>query len=63
MCIASIYRQKGQETEKIMEEVVSMDIENNDIRLNTILGERKTITGSVKHVDFLKHTVTIQPTA
>jgi predicted RNA-binding protein len=41
--------------------VVSMDIDNKKINLTTILGERKTLTGTVKYVDFLKHTVLIEP--
>jgi predicted RNA-binding protein len=40
---------------------VAMDIDKSNISLTTILGEKQTLTGNVKHVDFLKHTVLIEP--
>ena len=61
MCIATIYETKSGGTEQILEEVVSMDIQDSNIDLITILGEKQTLTGTVKHVDFLKHTVVIEP--
>ena len=61
MCIATIYEKKSGGNEQVLQEVVSMDIEDGNINLTTILGEKQTLTGSIKHVDFLKHTVVIEP--
>lgn len=61
MCIATIYKNNTGSIEQIFQEVVSMDIENSNINMTTILGERKTLEGIVKHIDFLKHTVIIEP--
>jgi predicted RNA-binding protein len=61
MCIATIYAAKSGGNEQVLEEVVSMDIQDGNIHLITILGEKQTLTGTVKHVDFLKHTVIIEP--
>jgi predicted RNA-binding protein len=61
MCIATIYKVKSGANEQVLEEVVYMDIEDGNINLTTILGEKQTLTGAVKHVDFLKHTVIIEP--
>ena len=61
MCIATIYEAKSGGNEQLLEEVVSMDIQDDNINLTTILGDRQTITGTVKYVDFLKHTVIIEP--
>jgi predicted RNA-binding protein len=61
MCIATIYKQKAEGNEQILQEVVAMDIDKSNISLTTILGEKQTLTGNVKHVDFLKHTVLIEP--
>lgn len=62
MCIATIYEAKSEGNEQVLEEVVSLDIQDGNINLTTILGEKQTLTGIVKHVDFLKHTVLIEPT-
>ena len=61
MCIATIYEKKSGGNEQVLQEVVSMDIEDGNVNLTTILGEKQTLTGSIKHVDFLKHTVVIEP--
>lgn len=60
MCIATIYEKKSGGNEQVLQEVVSMDIQDGNINLITILGEKQTLTGTVKHVDFLKHTVIIE---
>jgi predicted RNA-binding protein len=61
MCIATIYEKKAGGNKQVLQEVVSMDVENSNINLITILGEKQTLTGTVKRVDFLKHTVIIEP--
>jgi predicted RNA-binding protein len=61
MCIATIYEVKSGGNEQVLEEVVYMEIQDGNINLTTILGEKQTLTGTVKHVDFLKHTVIIDP--
>ena len=60
MCIATIYVDDAGEMEKVMQDVVSVDLKGHSILLTTILGEKKLLSAKVKHIDFLKHSVTIE---
>ncbi len=60
MCIATVYINDSGEIEKVMQDVVSIESEGSGILLTTLLGEEKLLTATIKHVDFLKHTVTVE---
>ena len=60
MCIATVYVDDAGQMEKVMQDVVSVEFENNGILLTTILGEERLLVGKIKHIDFLKHTVTVE---
>ena len=60
MCIATIYVDNAGKVEKVMQDVVSIILEDNGILLTNILGEEKLMNGNIKNIDFLKHLVTIE---
>ena len=60
MCIATVYAEGSENNESIMQDVVKMKFTDNGISLLDILGEEKRLDASVKSVDFIKHTVTIE---
>ena len=60
MCIATVYVDDEGQVEKVMQDVVSVILEDNGILLTTILGEEKLLNGKIKNIDFLKHLVTIE---
>lgn len=60
MCIATVYAAGTESTESIMQDVVKMSFTDGGISLLDILGEEKLLDASVKSVDFIKHTVTIE---
>lgn len=60
MCIATVYDNSANK-EMLLQDVVSLDIDNEKVLLTTILGERKSIDARIKHIDFLKHNIIIEP--
>ena len=60
MCIATVYAEGAENNESIMQDVVKMKFTDDGISLLDILGEEKLLDASVKSVDFIKHTVTIE---
>jgi len=61
MCIATIYVYDGNRTQEVMRDVVSVEPENDGILLTTILGEEELLRGRIKNIDFLKHSVIVEP--
>ena len=60
MCIATVYSDDAGKLELLMQDVVSIESDENDMLLNTILGEKKLLKARIKYVDFLKHSVTVE---
>ena len=57
MCEAKIYITKNGDEERIMEDVVLVQPEGDAYLLVSLLGEQKLVKGTIKKIDFLKHTV------
>ncbi len=57
MCEAKVYLSEGGEEQKIMEDVVLVQPENDAYLLVNILGEQKLVQGRIEKIDFLKHTI------
>lgn len=60
MCIATVYVDEAGQKETVMQDVVSVELEDHGILMTTILGEEKLLKAKIKSIDFLKHTVTIE---
>ena len=43
-----------------MEEVASLRLEDERLRLRTLLGEQKEIEANIKEIDFLTHSITLE---
>lgn len=60
MCIATVYSESATgKKDMIMEDVTYLDLSGKDITIVSLLGESKTLPASIKHIDFVKHTVTL----
>jgi len=57
MCEATVYLTEDGQEKEIMREVVLVQPEGNAWLLVTLLGEQKLVRGTIKKLDFLKHTV------
>ncbi len=61
MCQAKVYiRQDGREIE-IMKEVIEIVVEPDGLVLKSFFEDPKRIKGRISRIDFLKHTVIIEP--
>jgi hypothetical protein len=54
MCELKVVLVKDGERKTIMEAVTKMVVVGDSIELYSILGERETVSGSIKEVDFSK---------
>ena len=59
MCIASVYYTTSKE-KPLMQDVVSLENDQDFVHMVTILGEKKSVRADIKLIDFLKHTVIIE---
>jgi predicted RNA-binding protein len=57
MCEATVYLTEDGQEKKIMQDVVLVQPEGDAWLLVTLLGEQKLVRGTIKKLDFLKHTV------
>jgi predicted RNA-binding protein len=51
VCLAKVYLKKGGD-ESLIQDIAYMRLHDDQVELETLLGEEKTITGKVVEVDF-----------
>jgi len=62
MCQATVYLiEKGQEKKEIKRDVVLLEPVEEGVRLHVFFEEAMTVPARIGRVDFLKHTVTLEP--
>ena len=54
MCELNAVLVRGDERELVMESVTKMLVDGDSVELVGIFGDRKTVSGSIKEVDFTK---------
>jgi len=60
MCLAKVYLKEKDEKELVLESVAFVQIEDKQIRLATIFGERKEIEAGIKEIDFQNASVILE---
>ena len=60
MCLSKAYVVKNGDRELLMEEVASIDFKDDKLRLKTLFGEEKEISGSIKRIDFMSHNILLE---
>ena len=60
MCLSKAYVDKNGNKELLMEEIASIDILDNKLRLKTLFGEEKEVAASIKHIDFMTHSLLLK---
>lgn len=61
MCQAKVYLERGGKLEMVMEDVIHLRVDGDTIWLTRFFEEPKSVEGTLREADFLKHTVTIEP--
>ena len=57
MCLSKAYVDKNGKRELLMEEVVSLEVADERLRLKTLFGEQKEIGANIRQIDFLTHSI------
>lgn len=52
MCEINVFLLRGDERERVMDSVAKIIVEGDSIELTGILGDRMTVEGSVKEINF-----------
>lgn len=55
MCEINVIMLCGEKSERIMDSVAKIVVEGDSIELTGILGEKKTVTGSIKEINFSRN--------
>lgn len=61
MCDTTVYIDKAGQMEEVLKDVVVLAVDGQKLVLTTLLGETKQLKGKIRHIDFLKHSVTVEP--
>ncbi|MFQ6101895.1 MAG: CooT family nickel-binding protein [Anaerolineae bacterium] len=57
MCETTVYLSEDGEEQRVMEDVVLVQPEDDAYLLVNLLGEQKLVQGRIEKIDFLRHTV------
>ncbi|HDH09383.1 MAG: RNA-binding protein [Thermoplasmata archaeon] len=60
MCETTVYLLREGREEEIMRDVMLLQPEGDAFLLVNLLGEQKLVRGSIKKIDFLKHTLVFE---
>lgn len=60
MCEAKAFFVTDDREEEIMRDVILVQPEGDSFVLINLLGEQKLVRGSIKRIDFLKHTIVLE---
>lgn len=60
MCLSKAYVYRGEGKELLMEEVASLDILGDRVRLKSLFGEEKEVFGSIRQIDFMSHRIFLE---
>lgn len=60
MCLSKAYIDNNGEKALLMEDVASLEIADNKLRLKNLFGEQKEIEASLKEIDFMTHSIVLE---
>ena len=60
MCLSKVYVDRDDTRELLMEEIASVDIEDDKLRFKTLFGEQKEVAASIRQIDFMTHSIFVE---
>jgi predicted RNA-binding protein len=60
MCEAVVFMNKGDELEKVMDDVVELKPEGEKLLLVDVFGEQKLVTAKISEVELMDHRVILR---
>ncbi len=59
MCMGKVYLDDGSEMKLLMEDLSTIEVDGNTIRMATLFGDQQEINAVIKHVDFDTGQITV----
>ena len=59
MCLGKVFVEKDQEISPFMDNITNMTMENGELVFTSLMGERKSLVGEIKEVDFNRSKIVI----
>jgi len=59
MCMAKLYEAKESD-QPILEDIAHMTIDDRQVEVETLFGERRVFQGKVRQIDFLKSQIQLE---
>ena len=60
MCLSKAYVDRDGKKELLVEEVASLEFEDNKLLLKTLFGEQREVRANVKEIDFLNNSIVLR---
>ena len=60
MCLSKAYIERDGSRELLMEEVASIDIQDDKLLLKTLFGEEKEVAANIKQIDFMTNNILLR---
>ena len=57
MCLSKVYVDRDGKTELLVEEIASLNIEDDKLLFQTLFGEEKVVEASIRQIDFMTHSI------
>ncbi len=61
MCLSKAYIESGDELELIAEEIASVDVVGDSLRLKTLFGDSTEVNATIREIDLLGHRIILVP--
>jgi len=60
MCLSKAYVDRDGKRELLIEEIASLNIENDKLLFKTLFGEQKEVEASIRQIDFMTHSIILE---
>jgi predicted RNA-binding protein len=60
MCLSKAYFEKNGDRELLLEEIASVEIEDDRLLFKTLFGEQKEVQAGIKQIDFMTHSIVLE---
>lgn len=61
MCQATVFLAQDERREEVMRDVIALEADGDEVRIRSFFDAPRTLHARVRQIDFLKHTVTLEP--
>ena len=60
MCLSKAYVDKDGTRELLLEEIASVNIEDDKLLFKSLFGEQKEVAASIRQIDFMTHSIFLE---